>query len=59
MTPNGGYVGGGKSGNESPRMAPDGSYVSGGGGKTTMCADGSYVAGNRCEMTPNGNYVGR
>ena len=24
----------------------------------TMCPDGSYVSGNRCNLTPNGGYIG-
>lgn len=53
MTPNGGFVGG------TPRMAPDGSFVSGGNGKTTMCPDGTFVGGSRCVMAPDGTFVGR
>lgn len=25
---------------------------------STMCPDGSYVSGTRCNLTPNGTYVG-
>lgn len=38
-------------------ITPDGSFVGGGRG-TTMCADGSFVAGNRCQMVPDGSFVG-
>ncbi len=39
-----------------PRIAPNGTYV---GGNPIICPDGSYVGGTRCELTPDGRYVGR
>lgn len=68
MAPDGTYVTGGRG----TRMCPDGTYVSGtqscaltptgtyveGGRGTTMCPDGTFVAGVRCQMAPDGKYVG-
>lgn len=39
-----------------PQMAPNGTFVSG-GGTPTLCPDGTYVAGS-CRLAPNGKYVG-
>lgn len=44
------------SANTQPQLAPNGTYVSG-GGLPTLCPDGSYVAGS-CQMAPNGKFVG-
>jgi hypothetical protein len=53
MCPDGTYV----SGTQSCILTPNGTYVGGGRG-TTMCPDGTIVAGSRCQMTPDGKYVG-
>jgi len=62
--PNGSYTG------EPPRLAPDGSWVGGlpklapngryvgGTGPLSLCPDGSYVAAPRCQLMPNGTYLG-
>jgi len=64
LAPDGTFVGG------RPQMAPDGSFLTapprmtpngrfvGGKGPTTMCPDGSFVSGSRCQLMPNGQYVG-
>lgn len=51
LAPDGTYVVG------QPRLAPDGSYL-GGSGRTILCPDGSYVVGSRCQLAPNGQYLG-
>lgn len=51
LAPDGTYVVG------QPRLTPDGSYV-GGSGRTILCPDGSYVVGSRCQLAPNGQYLG-
>lgn len=51
MAPDGTWVGG------TPKMAPNGRYL-GGGGQVTICPDGSYVAGSKCQLMPNGTYLG-
>lgn len=43
---------------QGPQMAPDGSFVPGGHG-ITMCPDETFVAGTRCIMTPDGNWLGQ
>jgi hypothetical protein len=69
LCPNGRYIGGGTScqlasggtfvprSDSGPRLAPDGTFVPG-GGPLTLCPDGTYVTG-RCVLGPNGRYIGR
>lgn len=51
MAPDGTWVGG------TPQMAPNGRFVAG-PGRVTMCPDGSFVAAPRCQLMPNGTYLG-
>ena len=69
LCPNGRYIGGGAScqlapggafgprSDTGPRLAPDGTFVPG-GGPLTLCPDGTYVTG-RCVVGPNGRFIGR
>lgn len=41
--------------NQSPLMAPDGSFVM---GQPTLCPDGTFVSGGRCSLAPDGSFVG-
>lgn len=70
LAADGSYVSGG-TGFGSPRLAPDGTFVPGtpritpggnfvgGPGRNILCPDGTFVTGSRCELTPNGRYVGK
>ena len=58
LAPNGSYVPESQGG---PQIQPNGQYLpSNGSGNSNsiLCPDGSYVNGNRCELTPDGHYVG-
>ena len=57
LTPSGSYTRQNDNYNNSPRLAPSGKYIEGGRGMT-MCPDGNYVAGSRCRLAPNGQYIG-
>lgn len=52
IAPDGRWLGG------TPYLAPNGRYVAGPGPVITICPDGTYVAAPRCQLMPDGTYLG-